>query len=799
MGTGVFDPSKMQPLNAAPPAAAAPPAPGAMTFDPSKMQPLGAQNTPSTPSEGGLGTYLSEFEEGPAGGAMPGLPGGELLGLEPIRRMIAGGVKSAAQVPATALDLAHGLVPSQHLKDAADWLHQGGQPDGFWEGVGALGEQVLEFIGTDGLLKLAGGAIEGTAAGAKAINAAKQLKAAQQVSETLATHPRLAGIVAVGLKASKDATMMGAQTYAHTEDPGQAAGAAALGGGLGLVAGGMGAAGRYLQKISPKTINLAGEEVPALAEQLNEAGHATGPTKGAPAIAAKQQAAAPKVIRNLAQQATAQAIDHINATRPMYDRIGEAGSLLPAPEGAEPFTFTLEGPGTTETPTGEIAHSAAKTPQAAFKEPRYTTASAPTREPIREPEPTIRMFNTRAELKEFSAKEDAALAKTNAGYRPGVGLTEGSTGADISTATPPAAAGETVGGGGTVKTTSAAQAQTWLRQLEEIQASPMHDEMSATQQAQIETQRKALQDQLGLYHASPYAQRFVAENPWDAMEHVRHFGDAADQIEGTAQPVFQKLDQASGGEFTKWREIAKRAEKTMGSPASEEAYQNAAQKFNEANGNINDLITRHGSEISRADYSAAKNAWREASRLNELHANIERMMGGVTADETASERGLNRVMTGRTRQLENYLNKGTNRQQIEQLIGKEGTDNLKDLTTLLSNAGTARDTTGIAKNVLNVLRGHHLTMGGTIGGGIAAMFGAPVMTGIAAGAAATEGVRWVLRSAATNSNIGNLITYAARHGVSPQIYAPLIARAMVVPFEEPKEEQPEEEAPAKEQ
>jgi hypothetical protein len=281
------------------------------------------------------------------------------------------------------------------------------------------------------------------------------------------------------------------------------------------------------------------------------------------------------------------------------------------------------------------------------------------------------------------------------------------------------------------------------------------------------------------------------------MEHVRHFGDAADQIEGMAQPVFQKLDQVSEGKFTKWREIAKRAEKAMASPGSEEAYQNAAQNFNEANGNINDLITRHGAEISRADYSTAKRAWSEASRLNELHANIERMMNGVTADE--SERGLNRVMTGRTRQLENYLSKGTNRQQLEQLIGKGGTDNLKDLTTLLSSAGTARETTGIAKNVFNLLRSRHATMSGTVGGGIAAMFGAPVMAGIAGGVVATEGVRWVLRRAATDTGIGNLITYAARHGVSPQIYAPLIARAMVVPFEEPKEEQPEEEAPAKEQ
>jgi hypothetical protein len=59
-------------------------------------------------------------------------------------------------------------------------------------------------------------------------------------------------------------------------------------------------------------------------------------------------------------------------------------------------------------------------------------------------------------------------------------------------------------------------------------------------------------------------------------------------------------------------------------------------------------------------------------------------------------------------------------------------------------------------------------------------------------------MRWVLRSAATDPKIGEWITYAARHGVSPQVYAPLIARAIATPMQEQKKDQGEE-APAKQE
>jgi hypothetical protein len=769
-----------------PAAAAPPPAAAAAQANPWSV----AKETPSTPPAapqqgGGFGDWAEKTFNDPNEREDWRSP------------EFAGGLKSAGQAAGSMLDLAHKIIPSQHIKEAADWLHRGSQPEGMWENLGAVGEQVLEFVGTDGLLKLAGPAIQGTATGARMVDTAKQLKAAQQVSEVLANHPRLAGLVTIGMKAVRDATLMGGQTYAHTEDLGQAAESAVVGGGLRVAAGGMSAAGRYLTKTSPKTIELAGEEIPALADQVKN-GHAVeGGAGGAPAIAEAQQQGAQRVIRNLAQRATAQSIDNINATRPMgAPTITDAAHMLPAPEGSQPFTFTLETP-PNESTAGQALHRAEPLPGSNTTPATYgkwtpKDPSTPYRASPNAPTDT-------AEPARFGPFERNKVdgvtreGRTAAYSHPATEASAIDTRTDtekLDGAPGPRAAVEgkqDVTQHGPLQTTNPAEAQSWLRQLEEIQESPLHDKLSPAQQTAIESQRKALQGQLGLYHASPYGQRFVAENPFDAIENVRHFGDAADQIEGTAAPVFQTLDRASAGKFAKFRDAAKQASKIMRTATSLNAYESAQKNLTEANDQIDKLITRHADSISRTDYSAAKNAWRESSRLNELHTNFERMMNGITFDE--SEQGLNRVMTGRTKQFESYLAKGTNREQIEKLIGAEGIRNLKDLTLLLSKANTARSTVDVVKNVVAQLHGH-AGIGGMIGGGVAEMLGIHWGTGVLAGAAATEGMRWVLRDAATNPRIGNAIAFAARNGMSPQIYAPLIARMMVVPEQQ---QQPREE------
>lgn len=695
--------------------------------------------------------------------------------IQPLTGMGSGVINSASHLLGNVLDMVstpaapptignpggEGQQPQQtklaanvdkHLHDAADWLRSGGQPEGFWQNVGAVGEQVLEYIGTDGLLKMVGPA-------AGAAEAAEHLKQAQQVAQVVKANPKIAGLLAVGLKAAKDATMMGAQTYGHTLDPGQAAEAAVFGGITRGATEGVGLAGRTLLKRAPKTLEIAGEKIPALAEQVNEAGEPSGANAaGAPKIAQAQQEGAQTVLGNTARQGAGNALTWLNLYgNRAVDTAAEGAPQLGAPEGAEPFTFNLQGPETTETPTGEIAHSAAQEPRAAFKDPRFTAGSAATR--------------------------TAEIGGTGR-IVPGA---EGGTGADIRTAGTPEARGETVGGGGTLQTTNPHEAQAWLQQLDDLRQSPTYDSLSTKQQGLIDDQYKALEEQLGLYHASPYVQRFAPADVTGAVGQVNTFGDAAAQVQGAAKPIYETLDRVSGGEFSKYNGQVKQAQKVIRSATSMDAVESAQTRLSEANEAINNLMTRHASEISPTDYRAARSAWRDSMTLSNLHNVTERMMNGITSEESAQ--GLPRIMTGRTKALEAWLGSGTNRADAERLIGAEGVTNLKRITLLLSNASTARAASGVARETMLEM-GRHVGRGGMgamAGAAVAHVAGADPWTGAVTGAALADGMRYVMRQAATNPNVGKLLDFAARNHLSPQHYAPLIARAIATPTQEQQE------------
>lgn len=652
----------------------------------------------------------------------------------------------------------------KHLQDAAAWLRSGGEPEGFWQNVGAIGEQVMEYVGTDGLLKLVGPA-------AGAVETAEHLKSAQQVAQTIKANPKIAGLIAVGLKAAKDATLMGAQTYGHTMDAGQAAEAAAMGGAGRVVTEGVGAAGRALLKTTPKTLTIAGEEIPALASQVNDAGEPTGTSSaGAPKIAQAQQTGAQGVLGNTARQGAGNALTWLNLFGNRTENAAAEGvPRLTAGEGAEPFTFHLEGPPTTETKTGEIAQSAKQEPRAAFKDPRFTAESAPTR------------------TAEF----------VNGKPIPGA---EGATGADIRTDRTPEARGEIVGGGGPLQTTDPREAEAWLQQLDDLKQSPAYDHLPIAQQSAIDKQYNALTDQLGLYHASPYVKRFSPADIPAAVSQINTFGDAAAQVQGAAKPIYETLDRVSDGQFSKFNGAVKQAQKVIRSATSMEAVESAQVKLSEANEAIENLMTRHASEISPTDYRAARSAWRDSMVLSNLHTVTERMMNGVTSEESAQ--GLPRIMTGKTKALENWLATGSNRASAERLIGADGVTNLKRITLLLSNQSSARAAASVAKEVFMTGMNHAGRMGsfGALAGGfLMHQAGGEWASGAIGGAALEAGTRYVLRQAATNPAVGKLLEFAARNHLSPEHYAPLIARALTTPLQSQEGEQEPAAEPAAEQ
>lgn len=791
-------------------------APGADPFA-AIAQPASGTPPPATGemrASEGLGTFTEKWLSGTSEEQARGWGGGPGSAL-------AGAVKSAAQPVATLLDIfsqspkqfiegykvrnpqatdqealaAYQNTLGHHAKSAVNWLRQGSEPDGFWEHVGAIGEQALEWMGGEELLKLAGAGIKATQVGGRALEAADKLKGATQLAATLKANPKLAGMVAIGLKASGDAAAVGAQTYAHTEDPTQAAMAAAMGGGLSAV---MGGGQSYLESIAPKKIAIGGVETPALASQVNEAGRPldTG-AKGAPAIARAQQEAGQQVIQNTAARATANALNEINKTRPVFAATENPARMLPAPEGSvgEPFKFRLEGPGATEETEGplfqsprkkqigtkviERAEGPANMPQTV----NYEAAQRPTAQGA-----NVREINP--ETGEGPALEEGKPISTNArrlvkepqfqymsGSRPGS----------------PEPRGDVARGGGTLETTDPREAESWLRAHEDFQATPEHARLPQAQQDAIEAQRKGLQEQLGLYYSSPYHQRFAPADVAGAVGQVRTFGDAADQVEAVAQPVYQTLDRVSGGEFNKAKEAAKQAQGVLQRSQTMEAYETAQTRLHEANQKIADLIDRHRGDVNFQDYMTAKNAWRHASRMNELHAIFEGMANGVTVDET--DQGLTRVVTGKAKNLQNYLADDSTREQIEQLIGKDGVLNLKQISLLLAKANTARQTTNLLSHVgdtlsVNIQGGGWVTAGSALAGHfIARGLGGSGWEGAVTGAAAA---RAVLHIAATNPKVGNMVDYAVRNGISVQRAAPLIARTIAAAFEKPQQPEDEE-------
>lgn len=143
----------------------------------------------------------------------------------------------------------------QIVSGAADWLKSSGDPKGALQNLGALGEQLLEWIGTDGLTKLAAAP---TIAGGAAANVTAHAKQVSNVANTLANNKPLAGVVAVGLRTLKDAAMAGTQTLVHTGDVGEAEKSALLGGAISGPLNAVGEIGSTLASKGGEAADIAG-------------------------------------------------------------------------------------------------------------------------------------------------------------------------------------------------------------------------------------------------------------------------------------------------------------------------------------------------------------------------------------------------------------------------------------------------------------------------------------------------------------------------------------------------------------
>lgn len=563
----------------------------------------------------------------------------------------------------------------------------------------------------------------------QALTKSEQLAKLAKAAKFIEEHPA----VAASLRAAATGAGAGTQSLAHGATPREAAVAAAVGGGASALGEGAMAAGkRFIPSRAPVTETIAGEEVPALSSQQPGTGPRGDVKAGeVPKFAAKQQAAAPRVFRNVAQRATRQALDEANQGRAIAGQITDPARMLPAPADAEPYKFTIPGTAAAEGTTGEIAQPAAKRAQAAFKQPSFVTSSA---------------------------------------EAPTVAGVEGSTGADVATSTPRQAAADVATGGGTL-TTDAHTAQMHLSRLNELVDHPPAG-MKPEQLQAITEARDNLQEQMDMYNAH---QRMLPNfAPVDAARtaaSVGHFGEAEDQLQQAAQPIYQKIDQATNGEFDKLNRARTAAAKRGDFTAKYEIEDKLDQ-----------LITDSGA-ISPAERQQATKLWatskvlgafddviNNAANVNDRYAS--QVAGGRTLSGTKLQNGLQGM-------IQRY---GTER--LESVIGKDGMENMTRMADLLKTQPQSK-IQALSMNLYHNLA--HGKVGAAIGIGLGQHLGG--YEGATAGAiVGANAERAVLRYLATNPRAGQLFDYAVRNDVTPKLAAGLIAAEIQREHAEPEED-----------
>jgi hypothetical protein len=613
-------------------------------------------------------------------------------------------------------------------------------------------ENIIEFMSGEEALK-------GLSLGEKLAKMAPMIK-------QLEKYPLVANMLN---SAIRQGTVGTAQAAAHGEGAGDSAvtglATGVMGGAAELIPGAQQGVKNLLAKVRPGTVDIAGVTIPRLASQVKDASPLAAKlatTANTPAYAAAQQTLGQQAVENTAQRATREALERVNAVRQTVPPITDPARMLQAPDGSQPFQFTLEGTPTTERVEGDISPDPRKKQIGNRTVAGKGSATAPT-------EPYAASSFKYGDGDYLPQPSDLGTQPEGSHKEP---LLQYFTGTKLDAE---AAAHDIVGGGGRMTTGDPQQAQSWLSRYDDLTNSAQFEQMPATQQAHITSQRDSLEQQLGMYNAADrMTPNFDPVDTAAAAQHVSNFGEAADQIQQAVKPIYQKLDDLSGGQFTALRNQSRAAAKVMFQPGSMDAYSKALDAKAEADEGIQNLFNRHGGDISRAELTSANSAWRDSVALDNIHAAINGAFKGAPKD-IAEANNTARLLKGDSmvNRLNTLMAKDGARANTERVIGKNGLADLYNVGGLVSNPATAGQT-GSALRAVGLHMFQHTTRGAVVGGLIGSTVGHPYL-GAVGGALTEDAAHFVLRQAAINPRVGTLLDYAVRNKVNPRIFAPLIA------------------------
>jgi hypothetical protein len=659
----------------------------------------------------------------------------------------------------------------QAFNTAATWLRKNTDTSKDpYQKEGDIAESVLEFMALPE-------AEEGKLA-AEIPGIADRFSSAGKLIKTLQGDTKLARVFRVGLDSLKAGTRAGAEQGAQTlvktgGDVEQAKEAATTGAVIGGGMGGAGAAVREtregLNALRPGTRNIAGAKFQTLANgELNLAPLTPGTADAA-------TAATDEATGNIGKTAVANSLNRSNAARPkVVTPETNPERLLPGQAG-----FRMQAAGEpTPTEEGKLLLPARKkqigTRVVAGKGPGEPYNASSFAYGTDEPLPQI---SDRGDQPAGSHREPIYQYLTSP--KPGEE-------ANVTTDTP------TTGGGPMILTSdgqmsSVEQARANLAQHERILNDPaITDEMGVRQHQQLLDAHADLSEQLRRYDNHAASQpNFPMHDVVSAVRNTDSLATAAQQLKDAHAPFWQKADELSGGKWTQLREQEKFLEKKIYGPNPTGNLEDIQQQLADNQQKQMDFFDRYRTQLNPQEWETHRSGYQDGIVLSNLNNLIERHFNGITRGEAAARPGqLQRVFqpsANLNQQLEDFYNKGTNRQVLERTIGGNHMLDLKELGQLFENSDRRDAAKGLLDNIGSAIRRHHYGIGGLAGGGLTYGLthsigaGVGVLGGAATAGAVTGTLRYITDRLATDPNFAKSFIYATTNKVAPRIAGPLLA------------------------
>jgi hypothetical protein len=295
----------------------------------------------------------------------------------------------------------------------------------------------------------------------------------------------------------------------------------------------------------------------------------------------------------------------------------------------------------------------------------------------------------------------------------------------------------------------------------------------------VDRMNEALQPPLAITGEPSAEAHFEPIDADQAMAKTNSFGDAADVAREAAKPIYAKLDEATGGQFTK----LKNARSSAYRAGNMTAYKDATE-------GINNLLKKTPDSVNPEEFAAAKSAWNDERDLDRIHNAVEGAFNGISETQAAEPGTSPRLIkggdaTGALQTRIGGLLRGKNalsEDRIGQLLGPEGLTGLYRASHLVSTPELSKATQELADAVAKEFpkpeptnklasRISHTIGTGAAAGAISHLTGQPYAFVLPA----LMGSRYVLRQVITNPAIGQMFEHAVDYGATPKNAAKIIA------------------------